>query len=78
MNFRFILQPLMALIFAIVAGLKDGKAGKPPYFWSLLTGRARRVDSITAYRLRYCAPSGSTLISQAMSVSSRLPSCGSY
>jgi hypothetical protein len=46
MNFRFILQPVMASIFAIVAGLKDAKAGKPPYFWSLLTGRARRVDSI--------------------------------
>jgi hypothetical protein len=39
MNFRFILQPVMASIFAIIAGLKDAKAGKPPYFWSLLTGR---------------------------------------
>jgi hypothetical protein len=46
MNFRFILQPVMASIFAIVAGLKDAKAGKPPYFWSLLTGRARRIDRI--------------------------------
>jgi hypothetical protein len=46
MNFRFILRQVMASIFAIVAGLKDAKAGKPPYFWSLLTGRARRVDSI--------------------------------
>ena len=46
MNFRFILQPVMASIFAIVAGLKDAKAGKPPYFWSLLTGRTRRADSI--------------------------------
>jgi hypothetical protein len=46
MNFRFILQPVMASIFAIVAGLKDAKAGKAPYFWSLLTGQARRVDSI--------------------------------
>jgi hypothetical protein len=46
MNFRFILQPVMGSIFAIIAGLKDAKAGKPPYFWSLLTGRARRVDRI--------------------------------
>jgi hypothetical protein len=46
MNFRFILQPVMASIFAIIAGLKDAKAGKPPYFWSLLTGRARRLDRI--------------------------------
>jgi hypothetical protein len=46
MNFRFYLQPVIALIFAIVAGLNDAKTGKPPYFWSLLTGRARRLDRI--------------------------------
>jgi hypothetical protein len=46
MNLRFILQPVMASIFAIIAGLKDAKVGKPPYFWSLVTGRARRVDRI--------------------------------
>jgi hypothetical protein len=46
MNFRFILQPVTASIFAIIAGLKDAKAGKPPYFWSLLTGRARRLERI--------------------------------
>jgi hypothetical protein len=32
MKFRLVLQPVMASIFAIVAGLKDAKAGKPPYF----------------------------------------------
>jgi hypothetical protein len=46
MNFRFILQPVMASILAIIAGLKDAKAGKSPYFWSLMTGRARRVDRV--------------------------------
>jgi hypothetical protein len=46
MNFRFILQPVMASIFAIIAGLKDAKAGKPPYFWSLLTSRTRQFDRI--------------------------------
>jgi hypothetical protein len=46
MNFRFILQPVMASIFAIIAGWRDAKVGKPPYFWSLLTGRTRRVDRI--------------------------------
>jgi hypothetical protein len=34
MKFRFIMQPLMALIFATVAGLKDAKAGRTLYFWS--------------------------------------------
>jgi hypothetical protein len=46
MNFRFILQPVMASIFAVIAGLKDAKVGKPPYLWSLITVRAQRVDRI--------------------------------
>jgi hypothetical protein len=46
MNFRFYLQPVMASIFAIIAGLKDARAGKPPYFWSLVTGQAHRTDRI--------------------------------
>ena len=37
MNFRFILQPLMAMIFATIDGLKDAKTGKVPYLWSLFT-----------------------------------------
>jgi len=32
---RFILQPTMAIIFAIRAGLRDAKAGRPPYFWAV-------------------------------------------
>jgi hypothetical protein len=37
MRFRFVLQPLMAMIFATIDGLKDAKAGKVPYLWSLFT-----------------------------------------
>ena len=37
MSFRFILQPLMAMIFATIDGLKDAKTGKVPYLWSLFT-----------------------------------------
>jgi hypothetical protein len=46
MNFRFILQPVIASILGIFAGLKDAKAGEPPYFWSLVTGRSHRIDWI--------------------------------
>ena len=46
MKFRFILQPVMASIFAILAGLKDARAGKPPYFWALITSPGHRVDMI--------------------------------
>jgi hypothetical protein len=44
MKLRVILQPLMASIFAIMAGLKDAKLGKAPYFWSLFTNPASRID----------------------------------
>ena len=44
MKFRLVLQPVMASIFAIIAGLNDAKAGKPPYFWALLTDPAHRRD----------------------------------
>jgi hypothetical protein len=36
MHLRFILQPVMATLLAIRSGLKDAKADKPPYFWSLI------------------------------------------
>jgi len=37
MKFRLILQPLMAIIFAVRAGLKDAKEGKVPYNWALIS-----------------------------------------
>lgn len=44
MNFRFILQPLIALIFAAIDGRKDAKAGKSLYFWSLFTEPQHRAE----------------------------------
>jgi hypothetical protein len=46
MKFRLLLQPIMASIFAIRAGLQDAKAGKPPYFWGLLSNPGHRVEMI--------------------------------
>ena len=46
MKFRLVLQPIMAAIYAILSGLKDAKAGKSPYFWSLVTDPAQRADMI--------------------------------
>ena len=42
MKFRLVLQPCMAAFFAIRAGLADARAGKPPYFWGLLTDHGQR------------------------------------
>jgi hypothetical protein len=46
MKFRLVLQPLMASFFAIRSGLADARAGKPPYFWSLLTDPGERASMI--------------------------------
>ena len=46
MKFRMLLQPIMAISFAVIAGLADARLGKPPYFWSLLTDPAHRADML--------------------------------
>ncbi|UCH17672.1 MAG: hypothetical protein JSW36_01100 [Burkholderiales bacterium] len=46
MKFRLLLQPVMASIFAVMSGLKDARAGNPPYFWALLTEPAHRADML--------------------------------
>lgn len=44
LHFRFIAQPLIAIIYAIIDGLKDAKAGKVPYFWALATSPEHRRE----------------------------------
>jgi hypothetical protein len=44
MTFRLILQPIMATLLAVRAGLKDAREGRPPYLWTLLTDPNQRVD----------------------------------
>lgn len=46
MKFRLVLQPTMAVFFAIRSGLADAWAGKPPYFWGLLSDRGQREAMI--------------------------------
>jgi hypothetical protein len=46
MKLRLLLQPAMATFLAIRSGLRDAREGKPPYFWSLFTNPAERVDMI--------------------------------
>ena len=42
MTFRLILQPTLASILAIRAGLKDARESRPPYLWTILTDRSQR------------------------------------
>ncbi len=46
MKFRLVLQPAMAAFFAIRSGLADARAGKPPYFWCLVSDSAHCIDLI--------------------------------
>jgi hypothetical protein len=41
--FRFLLQPAMAMAFAIRDGMRDARRGRRPYFWTILTDPTRRV-----------------------------------
>ncbi|MGG5890077.1 hypothetical protein ACLF3G_23365 [Falsiroseomonas sp. HC035] len=46
LSLRLILQPLVASILAIRAGLHDAAAGKAPFGWKLLSVRADRAELI--------------------------------
>ncbi|MGD8429237.1 MAG: hypothetical protein PVH31_02415 [Ectothiorhodospiraceae bacterium] len=46
LTFRFLLQPLMAVIFAAVDGKRDAAAGAPPYFWALFTNPDHRREML--------------------------------
>jgi hypothetical protein len=44
LHFRLIVQPLMAVIFAIRDGRKDSHEGRVPYVWALCTNPGHRRD----------------------------------
>jgi hypothetical protein len=44
MHLRIYLQPMLATVFAVIAGLRDAREGHPPYFWSLFTDPDHRRD----------------------------------
>jgi len=46
MSFRLVLQPAMAMIFAIRDGLKDAREGRPAYFYSLFTDPENRWNRL--------------------------------
>jgi hypothetical protein len=42
LQFRLVLQPAMAAIFAVRAALHDAHEKRPAYFWSIFTEKAQR------------------------------------
>jgi hypothetical protein len=44
MNLRLIIQPAVATILAIRAGLRDARHNRPPFFWAVLWNPAHRRE----------------------------------
>ena len=44
LHFRFIMQPAMAIIFAVIDGVKDAKLGKAAYFWAMVKNPDQRQE----------------------------------
>jgi hypothetical protein len=46
MHFRLVLQPAMAVVLAVIGGIKDAKKGAPPFFWTLVTDPSHRKEML--------------------------------
>jgi hypothetical protein len=44
LTLRLLIQPLVAAVLAIRAGVEDGRTGRPPYFWAIVTNPEHRRD----------------------------------
>lgn len=46
LSFRLILQPMVAAFFAIRAGMQDARAGRPFFFWAVVSDPAHRRELV--------------------------------
>ena len=46
MSFRFLIQPAVAILFAIRAGLKDARQNEPPFLWAVLSNPGSRQERL--------------------------------
>lgn len=76
MTFRLYLQPAMALITALIDGIKDARTGRTPYFWLLThTDAAGRK---AAWREGVTATTRILLLGVAMDVIYQLKVYGAF
>ena len=47
MSFRLLMQPSVAIVLAVRAGLQDARMGRPAYFWAILNNPAHRREMLT-------------------------------
>jgi len=50
MTFRVIIQPAVAVLFAIRAGLHDAREGQPPFLWTVFSNPGRRHELLRQAR----------------------------
>ena len=48
LHFRLVIQPIVAAILAVRAGMKDAREGQPAFFWTFLTNPAERKRLVTS------------------------------
>jgi hypothetical protein len=46
LHLRLLIQPTMAIILATIAGRRDAREGKPPYFWALFSDPLHRQEML--------------------------------
>lgn len=46
MSFRFVLQPMMAVIAAAHDGFRDAQLGRSPYFWTVVSDPQKRASRL--------------------------------
>jgi hypothetical protein len=44
MSFRLILQPAVAILLALRAGMRDAREGRPPFLWAVLSDQSCRRE----------------------------------
>jgi hypothetical protein len=45
-RFRFVVQPLVAVVLGVLGGLADVRAGRPPYLYALILHRDQRRELV--------------------------------
>ena len=44
MNFRLLIQPAVAILFAIRTGMRDARNGQPPFLWAVFSNPDQRRE----------------------------------
>ncbi len=80
MHFRFIVQPLVAMFLGARAGLRDARAGEPPFLSAVVRYPGRRSERVTgALRdVASCCSSRPSWTPRTSSWSTAASSCSSW